>query len=156
MIFNEMLYMEQKFKLLIITALLLWMNQSCKKVCDFPKEDLYTGDIVLDANVLGYNSGGTKLVRYTEDLNNPIVVSFDKGYTYVPVDYSKYTVMNFPVSVGCNTHFEKDVTINTATSKVTYTLEINACPDCEEQYRQDNWVLVPKFSTNFQVVYSKK
>jgi len=148
--------MIQKLKIVFLFTLIFTVSQSCKKGCDYPKENTITGDIISDASVLGFNTGGVKSVHYTDDPNNLLQVSFDKGYTYIPIDFSKYTAMNFPVSVGCNTYFEKNVTINNAASKVTYTLVVNSCPDCEDQYRQDNWVLVPKFSTNFQVVYERK
>jgi hypothetical protein len=144
------------FKFLFVFTVILISFSSCKKGCEYPSEDTLTGDIIKDAYILGLNTGGVKSVHYVLDSNNVIEVSFDQGYTYIPVDFSKYTVMNFPVTVGCNTHFEKDVTIDHASSKVTFTLGVNSCPDCEEQYRQDNWVLVSKFPNNYFVEYKRK
>ena len=148
--------MYKKIKLLFFISLFVTFAFSCQKACDFPDEDIISGDIIADGNVLGFNSGGVKSVHHSADPINPMTVSFDKGYTYVPIDFSKYTVMNFPILAGCNVHFGRDVKINSATGKVTYTLTVDTCPDCEEQYLQDNWVLVRAFPVNYQVVYTKK
>jgi hypothetical protein len=148
--------MKVKFKIICLLLLVFSVSQSCKKDCDFPKEDSLAGEIIKDAHVKGFNTSGIYSVHYADEVKYPILVSFDKGYTYIPVDFSKYTVMNFPISTSCSTYFEKEVTIDPTKNKVTYTLGVHVCPDCEEVYRQDNWVLVNKFSENYNVIYQKK
>jgi hypothetical protein len=128
---------------------------SCNKGCDFP-EDENLGAIVTDAIVFGGNTGGIATVHAQPSGQYDLKVSFDNGYTYNPVDFDTYTVFNFPVTAGCNSHYERDISVLGSTVK--YKITVESCPDCEEEYRTDNWVLVRKSSlpTNFTVSYEKK
>ena len=138
--------------LILIVTLSL---SSCNKGCDFPADE-NTGSIVPDAIVFGGNTGGVATVHATPSGQYDLKVSFDNGYTYVPIDYSVYTVFNFPIVAGCNSHYVRD--ISAAGSTVKYKITVESCPDCEEEYRTDNWVLVKKASlpANFVVSYEKK
>lgn len=141
-----------KYTLIALLSFLFFL-QSCDKGCDFPADE-NKGIIVQDALVYGGNSGGVKVVYHEEPLSYDFKVSFDGGYSYVPIDWNQYAVLNFPVSAGCNTHYVRDVT--DLGSELKYTLTVESCPDCEEEYAVDNWVLVPAFPTSKNVIYEKK
>ncbi len=143
-----------KYILFPIGILFLFLA-SCNKGCDFP-DDENTGEIIPDAIVYGGNTGGVAAVHHGPSGQYDLKVSFDNGYTYVPIDWTKYSVLNFPVTAGCNTHFERDVTVNNSSSNVRYKITVESCPDCESEYRTDNWVLVNKFPASYIVDREKK
>jgi hypothetical protein len=128
---------------------------SCNKGCDFPADE-NKGKIVEGAIVFGFNSGGVAHVIHDGNYIYQPTVSFDNGFTYVAVNWGKYSVINFPITAGCNTHYIREVTANGATAK--YKIIVESCPDCENEYITDNWVLVEKagLPPNFAVTYEKK
>lgn len=128
---------------------------ACNKGCDFP-EDENLGTIIPDAIVYGGNTGGVASVHHDSTITYDFKVSFDNGFTYVPVDWSKYSILNFPIVSSCNTHFTRETTVNSAIQTLTYKVTVESCPDCEEEYRTENWVLVKKFPANYAVKYEKK
>lgn len=145
--------------ILFLLGLISLTLASCNKGCEFP-EDENTGDIIADAIVLAGNTGGIPSVHQAAGNGQfDFRVSFDNGYTYVPMDstmFTKYTIINFPLTAGCNTHYERNVDITTGLPIVSYTITVESCPDCEEEYRTDNWVLVKKFPSNYAVDLIKK
>jgi len=140
-------------KFLVLTLLTLLVGfSSCKKTCDFPKDDTHEGLIVPDAYVLGKSSGSRGVFR-SHDGEFKYKVSFDKGYTYGEVDFDEYVVMNYPMTVTCNSHLIKEVLVDYINHKVEYNVTIQSCADCEDTYGIENWVLVPKFPSTFAVSY---
>lgn len=129
---------------------------SCNKGCEFP-EDENKGKIVENAIVYGFNSGGESYVIHNETAGFDLKVSFDNGFSYQPIDFTKYSALNFPIVAGCNTHYIREVSTNGPTG-AKYKITIESCPDCENEYRTDNWVLVTKagLPPNFAVTYEKK
>jgi len=74
----------------------------------------------------------------------------------VPVDWTKYAILNFPVTAGCHAHYERNVTITPSTQNAKYKIVVESCPDCETEYLTDNWVLVKAFPASYSVSYEKK
>ncbi len=131
---------------------------SCNKGCEFP-EDENKGIIVPDAIVYGGNTGGIASVHDEISGQFNLKISFDNGYSYIPMDatqFAKYTIFNFPIIAGCNSHFEREITA--VGNTVTYKITVESCPDCEEEYQTDNWVLVDKskLPSTYSVNYVKK
>lgn|GEM_PF-1655399 len=149
------LIMSKKATFIFLFILPFTIQFSCQKGCQYPADSV-AGDIIPDSYVLGGNTDGNKSVHFTATSQYDLQVSFDKGQNYEPVNFNKYTVLNFPVTVSCNTHFDREVKIDNAAQKVTYTLTSESCPDCEDQYTIDNWILTKKFPASYQVVYSHK
>jgi hypothetical protein len=144
---------EMKMKFLILTLLTLLLGfSSCKKSCDIPIEDTHEGLIVPDSYVLGKSSGSRGVMR-SHDGEFIFKVSFDKGYTYGEVDFDEFAVMNYPMMISCNSHLTKEVLIDYFNHTVEYNITIQSCPDCEDAYGIENWVLVPKFPSSFVISY---
>jgi len=67
------------------------------------------------------------------------------------IDFSKYTLFGVNTYTTCNFKIVKDVSVDDATKKYTYLIEINECGNCSEQTYQQNWVLIPKIKTGYSV-----
>lgn len=139
--------------LLFITSLLVGMS-SCKKDCVLPEENTNAGSIVENSYVQGHGFQKNMVFRYNK--NDFFRVSFDKGETFKPIDFNKFLVMNFPTNVDCNAIVSREVTISPSSKKVTFTVTEFTCDDCDHQYQLENWVLVPTFPENYDIVYIKK
>ena len=147
--------MTNKFLFFLGLIFLGFSVSSCNKGCELP-DNSNSGDIIPGAIIFAGNTGGVPTVHHSEVTQYDIKVSFDNGYTYVPVDWNKYSVLSFPVTAGCNTYFNREVDIRPSTQSVKYKISVESCPDCENEYTSDNWVLVKKFPSNYAVNYEKK
>lgn len=125
----------------------------CKKKCTVPADDVNTGDIVPDSYVLEVSSGARHVVR-SEGVGDSYKVSFDKGQTYNDVDFNNYFLINYPVTVTCNSQLTRKVEIDYFKHTVKYTIEVLSCADCEDVYNPENFVLIPKFPDDFIVSWA--
>ncbi len=130
---------------------------SCGKKCKLEKEDINQGVIVPDVIVYQTHTFGEKVVidGTTAD-SNQLELSFDGGYTRVPVDYSKYTLLNFPITTHCDAAFTRKVEFNDVDDIVKYTISVEECDKCNNGILTDNFVVVPKFPASYSVTYKKE
>ncbi|MEY4604083.1 MAG: hypothetical protein RIT43_1375 [Bacteroidota bacterium] len=131
---------------------------SCKKKCVIEKNILDKGWI--EENVIIYpESGfltdvmqGNYVVTGSSPYADRFQVSIDGGARQ-PVDYNNYTILGCPVKNKCNAEFIREVTINSANQTVLYEIDVKQCKNCPEVRRTENYVLVPKFPSSYQVTY---
>ncbi len=149
---NKRLLMKV-MKFILVCGLLVTLS-ACSKDCIIPDENSQTGLIVEGSHVQGH---GLARDVYRENKNDCFRVTFDKGVTFLPIDFNNYVVMNFPTFVDCNATVVRNVDINPGQKRVTYTVTEQTCEDCESDKQLiSNWVLVPKFPINYTVLYVKK
>lgn len=94
--------------------------------------------------------------NYVVTANSPFAEQFEvsiDGDTKGPVDYSNYTILCYPIVSKCNAQFVRDVSFNSVNQTVEYEIEVTQCSRCEEERMTENYVLVPKFPSNYQVTY---
>ena len=139
-----------------IIALLLipFAFSSCKKKCEL-LPDSSSGDIVPNAVVLE-SSVGYNLVVRGESKPGTYKVSFDGGVSYGQIDFSKYLLLAQPLSVRCHSSVDKTVTIDKTKKRVEYEVIVTECPTCNDLYPINNWVLVPRFPDNYNVIFRKR
>jgi hypothetical protein len=129
---------------------------SCKKKCKIPPEDVKSGDLVKEAIIYGPNSGRKRIV-VREDSESPAwKVSTDGGVTRLPVDFDNFVIMNFPVVVDCHTTVVNDIFVDDQLGRVTNTLRINTCNECEDFYAIENYVLIPIFPNHYNLNYVRQ
>lgn len=149
--------MKRFFTLISLLALGSFINSSCTKKCT--AEDVYIGDAIVhevngnpvilypESGYMTSNMGGNYLINGNHTDADKFEVSFDKGYSRQPVDYTKYTILANPKITPCNGAFERKLEINYMNQVVTYTA--TPVSDCAEQcegegYSMENYILVDK------------
>jgi hypothetical protein len=151
-------YIKSLFPFLLISFALL--ATSCKKKCVMDANNEDKGWI--EENVIFYNGvncyltnqlKGNYVITATSPIANQINVSIDGG-SVKPVDYSNYTVLCYPILSHCNAQFVRDVSFNSVTQSVEYSITVTQCAKCEEERFTENFVLVPKFPSNYNVTYN--
>lgn len=152
-----------KSKLLLLSGLsVLAITTSCKKTCKELREDTYAGAIKTEISVYpnsGYltsNLGGDYLITGSHHYRDRFEISFDKGQTKVPVDYSKYSIVACPVVTYCNARFDKSVEINYAAGAVVYSITSEECGDCGQGRTTENYVVIPAVPDSYQLLLDVK
>jgi hypothetical protein len=146
-----------KYFALAILALGIFTS-SCKKKCVMEPNNLDKGWIeenVIFYPKLGYMTSAMKgnyVVTGSSEFADQFEVSIDGGAKQ-PVDYSNYTILCYPIVSKCNAQFVRDVSFNSVNQTVVYEIEVTQCSKCEEERMTENYVLVPKFPSNYQVTY---
>jgi hypothetical protein len=147
---------HSKFFFFLMLSGVVFFSASCKK-CKVDGVDINSGEIV-DEVVLyptsGYmtpNMGGEYVIGAGDPYASRFEVSFDGGAREA-VNYTMYTILAQPVVARCNASFERNVTVDHAANKVTYTIKVTQCSNCKEERYTENYVLVPAFPSNYQVV----
>ena len=138
---------------------------SCTKKCNIADANLDSGVIVSEdpttnipviiypqSGFLTSNMGGDYLINASDPYSDRYEVSFDGGYTRVPVDYSVYNLLALPMTINCNARFERSVTIDATNNVITYAVTANTCSSCEDKYTVENYVLVPVLP-GYPIVY---
>jgi hypothetical protein len=142
----------------LVILVLLSSTFSCKKKCVMEPNNLDKGWIV--ENVLFYpkqgyltnEMKGNYVVNAESKFANMFEVSIDGGPRQ-PVDYTNYTILCYPIVSKCNAQFVRDVSFNSVNQTVEYEIEVTQCKQCEEERFTENYVLVPKFPSNYAVTY---
>jgi hypothetical protein len=147
--------MKQVFIFLLAFMILTTSCNSCKECSEqLPPENLYKGEIVPNAIVSvsgSYNSRNDHIIR--NDSTSTVKVSFDGGTTFVPVDFSQYTVLGKYAGGGCMVSFEREVSRNHAEKKVRYFIKVHECGNCKTGTYYVHWVLVPKIPDDYTVSF---
>jgi len=82
-----------------------------------------------------------------------LTISFDNGVTYIPIDFSKYSVLGkYAEGNSWELFFDRNVTKNIQKQKYIYTIRVISCGDWEVGASM-NWVLIPKIEDNFSVEF---
>lgn len=119
----------------------------CSKKCDKPSKDENTGIIVPGSVVKEVsNNGSGNIIR-----SGNYEVSFNDGVSYEQIDWDEYNVVRFPMVVTCNVQLVRNVEIDYNQHIVDYTVTVNSCPDCADEYGISNMVLVPKIPQSFEL-----
>ena len=148
------------FYILYFLLVSTFVFSSCKKNC-IQGNDIFSGDIITNAVVLT-NHGiiSSKFPDSTfvvnsltpSNVRNYFTVRFDQDQV-MAIDYSKYNIIGYPTNVDCSSVFERNVTIDNTKQTVTYSIIITHCDECSGVYTAENWVLVPKFPSNYKVIH---
>lgn len=131
-------------------------STACKK-CKVDSVEINSGAIINDVVLYptsGYltgNMGGDYVIQSSDSYANNFEVSFDGGGKE-SVNYANYTILAFPVTAKCNASFERNVNIDDATNTVKYTIKVTQCDNCPEERYTENYVLVPSFPSNYEVI----
>jgi hypothetical protein len=144
----------------LLAFAVIFSASSCKR-CNVAEEDVSSGSIIEDAIVYphaGYQSGQFGSQSYVVRGPSPtgaysFEVSFDGGVTKVPVNYSQYSLMAYPMTVNCEASFQREVTFNHAIGAVTYKIDAVTCKSCENMRTIENYVLVPAVPIGYSVLH---
>jgi hypothetical protein len=149
-------------------SVILMTSVSCKKACDIPEEDTYSGSIIHEVDgkaVVIYPSSGGLLDSYPNGLNinsssaaieqDRFEVSFDGGITRQNVDFSQYTILGYKLTTACDAAIDRSVVVDDINGFVTFTTTVTECKEgCNELRNIENYVLVPAFDPSYPVVYN--
>ena len=144
---------------ILFLAVLFMGLSSCKKKCVIEKEGTDSG--VIDTTVLVYpqhgyitnDMSGNYHVDETSALADKFEMSVDGGQTKIPVNYSAYSILAYPLTLSCNFSLERNVVINDIAQTVTYTIKVTECkdPKCVEKRYMENFIIVPSFPDTYTV-----
>jgi hypothetical protein len=141
---------------LFSVAFLLLVSTSCKKKCKLDNSTVDSGTIIEDVVIyptsgsMTGNMGGNYVIGASSNYADYIEISFSEGPREA-VNYANYKVLAFPVSAKCNAQYERNVTVNSSTQSVVYSIKVTQCSDCKEVRNTENYVLVPTFPDNYTV-----
>jgi len=132
--------------------------EHCKNM---PKEiEGGTGEIISNAMIrhpafiASKSSSNEGAIITSDSLNSSnLVVSFDNGVTYSPIDFSQYTLLGKYAEGHCMAFFDRNVTKNIKKKKYIYTIRVIACGGCMVYAPSMNWVLIPKIEDDFSVEF---
>lgn len=149
-----------------LTAVLM-TSVSCKKNCNIPEEDTFSGPIITEMNekkVIIYPSSGGLLSSFPNGMhissNSPQVqqdwfeVSFDGGITRQAVDFTQYNIIGYPLAVKCDAAIDRALTTNPMASSALFTMTVQECNDgCDELRSIENYILVDDSMANYAVEF---
>lgn len=144
------------FSLLLISLSLF--TTSCKKKCvmDINNEDKgWIEENVIFYPQLGYITSALKgnyVITESSPFADEFLVSIDGGEK-APVDFNNYTILCYPIITHCNAQFVRDVSFNSVSQTVEYSITVTQCAQCEEERMTENFVLIPKFPSNYNVTF---
>lgn len=144
--------------LLILSVLFLGFS-SCSKKCVIENEGADSG--VIDTTVLVYpqhgyitqDLSGNYQIDETSPVADKFQMSTDGGQSKIPVNYTEYNILAFPMTLSCNFSLDREVLINDVAQTVSYKITATQCkdPKCQEQRFIENFVIVPAFPTSYVV-----
>jgi hypothetical protein len=138
--------------------LVLSCNPNNKK-CKLPQQIIGTGEIVSNALVRDITT--TWEMRHQEyvihsDTENVyhLQVSFDNSITFQEIDFFRYTLLGRYTSGGCHVNFDRNISRDVARKQLFYEIKVQQCGTCETHNESMNWVLVPKISDDYKVLFN--
>jgi hypothetical protein len=74
------------------------------------------------------------------------------------INFNNYTLLGKTIFATCKFKLSRNVEKNELQKKYIYTIELFQCGNCVEQNKKDNWVLVPKIPSGYDVdfIFIKK
>ena len=70
---------------------------------------------------------------------------------YIPVDFSKYSIVGVPTTASCSSGYERIIDFDDFNNVVHYTINITECPTCDGVSTIQNWVLIPRVASDYIV-----
>lgn len=151
------------FALSLIAVMLVGV--SCKKKCDLPEEDTYSGIIiheVNDKNVVIYPESGEltgNFIDYHLDANHSYSpgyeISLDGGVTRISLNTAEYNILANPCVIACDAAIARDVVYDAANDFYTYTVTVTECAStCSEERLIENYVLIPAIDPASTVIFN--
>ena len=123
----------------------------CK--CDnMPEQTMGDGLIVKNATLSSKLSLYGDTTNYTGKYQN-MVVSFDNGVTYEPIDTNKYTMISHLTYSGATPRYIRSVYKDDADKKYIYHITVLICGYTEELEMNNNFVLIPKVEDGYTGEY---
>lgn len=167
-LFNYQPTMKKLTTLSIAICAIMLISVSCTKKCNLDEDDTSSGVVVSEhpatkglvviypsAGYMTSSMGGDYLVNATDSYADEFEVSFDGGITKAPVNYGQYNILALPIDIECDAWVNRDVVIDDLNGLVTYTVTVHECgAGCDELRRLENYVLVPTFPANYNIIYN--
>jgi len=74
------------------------------------------------------------------------------------INFNNYSLLGKTILASCKFKIIRSVDKNETQKKYTYTIELLQCGNCVEQNKIDNWILVPKIPSGYDVdfIFIKK
>jgi hypothetical protein len=146
---------------LFLAFLVLGLTSSCKKSCVIETSDISSGTIIEDISLFPSSGGmtgsmaGVYHVTSTHNYAPNFEMSFDDGVTKVPVNYSQYSILCFPMIVNCEVSFDREVSVNATAGTATYRIRAFQCKQakCDEKRSVENYVVVPAIPASYTIIY---
>ena len=154
--------MRRQCIILLITAILTIAITGCRRYeycqCDKKLPPSTSSGLIIsnaklkiaDPKTNDYFSG-VIINEESANENYTYQVSFDDGATYNNVDFSKYTILGYPIMGGGHISFGKDVTKDVANKKYIYTIDAVECRYYKVACIATNCVLIPKIEEDYTV-----
>lgn len=145
----------------------LMTTVSCKKNCNIPEEDTYSGPIITEVNdqkIIIYPSSGGLLSSFPNGMHitanslqvhkDWFEVSFDGGITRQAVDFTQYNIIGYPLAVKCDASIDRALTTNPMANSALFTMTVQECNDgCDELRTLENYILVDDTMANYTVAF---
>ena len=152
---------NRKKAIITITTIMFLAASACNNIykgCkNMPEQTEGTGLIIKNAiigfktlDILGNSDEGLVITSESQNDFN-LVVSFDYGESYNPIDFTKYTVLGKYADEGCDVVFDRDVSKYNEQQKYIYKIKVIHCGLCQKLMMSMNWVLIPKIEDDFSV-----
>ena len=153
--------LQNIFFTIVILLFVISCTDMYKGCNNMPEQTVGTGEIVNDAliwfnlttNLDIFDSEKGQVITSDSENIFDLVVSFDNGETYQPIDFSKYSVLGKNAVESCRVVFDRNVTKHAAQQKYIYKITVIHCGDCQKLATNMNWVLIPKIEDDFSVEF---
>jgi hypothetical protein len=156
--------MKRIISLISLVAIAFVMTIGCRRYeycqCDKKLPASTSSGIIIENAKLNINDPKTgeyftELVINEESLQgeNSYKVSFDDGATFDNIDFSKYTILGYPILGGGRTSYNKNVTKDVTNKKYIYTIDALECTYYRVASIATNCVLIPKIEDDYTVEF---
>ena len=144
-------------KKLVLFCSIMFFTISCKK-CE--PVNSFGGEIIEEAviQILGIKLEAPILVTNNQSLTDangssvPARVRFPDELDFQPVDFTKYSIVGVPTTASCSSVYNRVVDFDDFNNIVRYSIDIKECPTCDGVSTIENWVLIPKVSSDYTVL----
>ncbi len=144
-------------KKLVLFCSIMFFTISCKK-CE--PVNSFGGEIIEEAviQILGVKLDAPILVTNNQSLTTangssvPARVRFPDELDFQPVDFTKYSIVGVPTTASCSSGYSRVVDFDDFNNIVRYSIDIKECPTCDGVSTIENWVLIPKVSSDYIVL----
>lgn len=93
------------------------------------------------------------VINTQAEMNRLIYYNYAQQFNckFNTIDFTKYSLLGVNTFTTCNFKIIKNVSVDDAAKKYTYSIEINECGNCTEQTYNQNWVVIPKIKSGYSV-----
>lgn len=148
---------------IIGVLLFLFTLNSCNKGCNLP-DNSNSSNIIEDAIIypeagnLTYNMGGYYHISGSHHYADKFEIKLSANSDRTSVNYSNYSILANPMTVSCNAHFERSLTVIDSLNLAIYSVTAYQCKNdnCGEKRLVENYVLVPAIPDSYTVQFESK